>query len=389
MEPAGRPRVQGRGRTKRPGRRLSTRGKLSLLFLAALLIALLLWLLPAFRIRQIEVRGNGWLPEHLIKNELESLVGRHGWRGVSGNLGEVLTGRYGRTEKAFLDRYPSLLACRIQFRLPATLRVDVELKEPRFLAAVGDAFYTLDEEGRLARALSAEELDLLTATDDEQKAIVGQETAEEEVAADQETTAESVKTAAAEQAVRYIHLYPRRNQTADCRWDRSVRVGELLDSSLPQTLRWYRQVENLLQQSDEAAADGLVLAGHTVAVRPGDAGPDINLDLTGEPGISDAAAAVIRDVGICFDLNQASLPEELTWLRYAIRSGALNDLGSGQLHLNRAQRVFVPNRLLPETFATDADGEQKNKTGETESKADETEVTAEQVTTAQPTAESE
>lgn len=301
-------------RSGRPGRTLNRRGRLalSLLLIAGALI--FVWLAPWFRVHRIRVEGQAYLDARTIETASGLSAGTHALQLINGSAGQRLQGRSAEAERAVLQALPNIQSVTARFVLPSEALLTVELKPASAYLQSGSRYWLIDDAGYAA--------------------------------------AELMPGDALPAGARYLLPPLADGQVSE--WPSELSVGARLGSAAVRTLSSAGRLTALLAELDQSVPDGLSLRDDIQSVQLSGQNLIVALNLTGEPDVSDAAAEVLKAVRIQVNPDRADCREQLRWLRYALRSGQMNDLGEGVLDLSGRQRVFRPQALLDQLAAAAA-----------------------------------
>ena len=110
-------------------------------------LGLLIWFLPAFRVRNAHVEGNVVMTDQQVLRELKLEYNAHLMGGVSGNILDIIRLDYGKTEERIKRENPYIEDIRVSVKLPST--VDVQIKERRKVCYIKtpDGYAALDKDG--------------------------------------------------------------------------------------------------------------------------------------------------------------------------------------------------------------------------------------------------
>ena len=128
--------------------RLTRAGVLFIILVVLIITIVMLFLfLPAFRVREVTIDGNVELTDEQVLEEVGLQYNAHLMSGVSGNLIDILSFNYGKTEEKIRNENPYIADITISIRIPSEVRITV--KERRKIAYVStpDGFIALDRNG--------------------------------------------------------------------------------------------------------------------------------------------------------------------------------------------------------------------------------------------------
>jgi cell division septal protein FtsQ len=135
--------------------RLTRAGVLFIILVVLLITVVMLFLfLPAFRVRTVTIEGNVELTDEQVLEEVGLQYNAHLMSGVSGNLIDILSFNYGKTEEKIRNENPYIADITISIRIPSEVRITV--KERRKIAYVNtpDGFIALDRNGTVLELCS-------------------------------------------------------------------------------------------------------------------------------------------------------------------------------------------------------------------------------------------
>ena len=135
--------------------RLTRAGVLFIILVVLLITVVMLFLfLPAFRVRTVTIEGNVELTDEQVLEEVGLQYNAHLMSGVSGNLFDILSFNYGKTEEKIRNENPYIADITISIRIPSEVRITV--KERRKIAYVNtpDGFIALDRNGTVLELCS-------------------------------------------------------------------------------------------------------------------------------------------------------------------------------------------------------------------------------------------
>lgn len=133
---------------KKPRRRLSAFGISVITFAIMLIVLIVLFLfLPAFRVRSVTIEGNVEMTDEEVLKEVGLKYNAHLMSGVSGNILDILSFNYGKTEERIRRENPYISDITISIRIPSEVRISI--KERRKIAYVStpDGYIALDRYG--------------------------------------------------------------------------------------------------------------------------------------------------------------------------------------------------------------------------------------------------
>lgn len=133
---------------KKPKVRINAFGISFIVFFVLVVTLVLLFLfLPIFRVREVTVEGNVEMTDEEVLKEVGLEYNAHLMRGVSGNLLDILSLNYGKTEERIRQENPYIADITIAVRIPSEVKITV--KERRKIAYVNtpDGYIALDRYG--------------------------------------------------------------------------------------------------------------------------------------------------------------------------------------------------------------------------------------------------
>ena len=116
-------------------------------FVLVVTLVLLVLFLPIFRVREVTVDGNVEMTDEEVLKEVGLKYNAHLMSGVSGNLLDILSLNYGKTEERIRRENPYIADITIAVRIPSEVRITV--KERRKIAYIStpDGYIALDRYG--------------------------------------------------------------------------------------------------------------------------------------------------------------------------------------------------------------------------------------------------
>jgi len=133
---------------KKPKVRLNGFGISVIVFFVLVVTLVMLFLfLPIFRVREVTVEGNVEMTDEEVLKEVGLEYNAHLMRGVSGNLLDILSLNYGKTEERIRQENPYIADITIAVKIPSEVKITV--KERRKIAYVStpDGYIALDRYG--------------------------------------------------------------------------------------------------------------------------------------------------------------------------------------------------------------------------------------------------
>lgn len=126
----------------------SIRGVVILSFLLAiLLVAVLLFILPAFRVEKVIVSGNHVVQTEEILTICEVTKGEHLFSRIGGGALRLIALRYGSVEDKIIENFPYVKAVRVSVEIPSVVRITIEERNKIGYIDVPDGYAVIDTEG--------------------------------------------------------------------------------------------------------------------------------------------------------------------------------------------------------------------------------------------------
>ena len=124
--------------------------------LAFIVMVLCVIFLPAFRVKTVNIEGNVVLTDEEILSMTGLAYGDHILSGVSGNVFDLLSLNYGKTEQAIMAKNPYVESITISVKIPST--VNIEIKERQKIAYIktADGYLAIDRDGIVLELSSAD-----------------------------------------------------------------------------------------------------------------------------------------------------------------------------------------------------------------------------------------
>ncbi len=108
---------------------------------------LFLFLSPRFRVSKISIEGNYVLTDEEIINMIGVNYGDHIYKGVNGNILDIIRLDYGKTENSIISRYPYVEDIKIHAVFPSAVSVTVKERARVACIRLNDGFATVDTNG--------------------------------------------------------------------------------------------------------------------------------------------------------------------------------------------------------------------------------------------------
>ena len=133
---------------KKPRRKLSRFGiGVIVFFVIFVTLALLFLFLPIFRVRSVTIEGNVELSDQQVLEEVGLKYNAHLMSGVSGNLLDILSFNYGKTEERIRNENPYISDISISIRIPSEVRISVKERTKIAYVSTPDGYIALDRNG--------------------------------------------------------------------------------------------------------------------------------------------------------------------------------------------------------------------------------------------------
>ncbi len=268
------------------------------ILLAVLVLILCIWFLPFFRVQEVQVLGLGEREAQNVRETAAVRPGQHLLAGLGPSPWKLLTLRWGKLEEKILQTYPDLLHVTVRPALPGTLRIRVERRIAIACLALDSGERALiDKTGTVVRILSPEE-------------------------------------AAGMPVIQDLSL-------------QSARPGQQLGDKLMEELRPQILVLSAIINSGRGDKSGdFQLLSHVTRLGHY-ANRQRYMDLTGED-LGEGLRVLLGD--------DASLGDDMIWLRYVLRNGKLKNLSNGILDLSSSRKIFRAYREEEKPTASSSQG---------------------------------
>src|SRR5574344_1237428 len=120
-------------------------------------MAFLVAFLPAFRVRNVTVDGNVVITDDEILNMTGLTYNAHLMRGVSGNIFDILSLNYGKTERRIMAENPYIENIKSSIRIPSTVYIEVTEREKMAYVKTPDGYAAIDRNGIVLELSSGED----------------------------------------------------------------------------------------------------------------------------------------------------------------------------------------------------------------------------------------
>lgn len=248
-----------------------------------LVLTLLVWFLPLFRLEQWEISED---LRNLTREQVISgsglTEGQHLFRGLGGSLVLLINRRYGAAEQRLMNAYPTLKSVEMRLHIPSTIAVEIVERVEVAYVSIPDRCVMIDKEGYVLRILEhpPERIPLI-------KGI-------------------SVK---------------------------SMHLGEPLQVDVPDALNRAMGLMGAIIEADRDTRTTTQLLPHVSEIRP----------LTGRQLY---LTIILPDTGELLTVAAETGPEQaddMLWLRFALDQDVFNGTGKGVLDLTGNNRTFTPD----------------------------------------------
>ena len=289
-------------------RKLKGRGKVTIAAIVILIITLIVWLIPAFRVNTVSLSGEQWLPREEILQVVDWSPGTHAFNYIDGNFWDILTWQSASRSAAVKQNFPSIAECAVGFKVPSKLHIEVKLETPEAYIETNHGSFLVDRSGFVAAAVE-----------------------------DPSTLPMNV-----------VNIEPFIKHGEIQAWSDDLEVGQLISREVDDLFDQAERINRILKSQDGQIQDGVNLADHILVLRGVDDTIQIIFYFAEVDGISVNTVDSMLGIRVQVDVNQWNLTEQLLWLRYALTSGALANLPPGVLDLTQNQQVYLPLELWEE-----------------------------------------
>ena len=111
--------------------------------------------LPAFRVKTVNIEGNVVLSDEEILSMTGLQYGDHLMSGVSGNIFDILSLNYGKTEQAIMEKNPYVESITITVKIPSTVEIQVTERQKIAYIKTADGYLAIDRDGIVLELSSA------------------------------------------------------------------------------------------------------------------------------------------------------------------------------------------------------------------------------------------
>ena len=132
----------------RPGFRAGKKSiAILIIVLAALVAVILVLLLPAFYIQEIQMEGFSVISQEEVLDSSGIKTGDHLFSNLGGSMISLFTFRYGSVEEEIMRKYPYVQSIKIQLNFPSKIKITVKERLKIGYLEVPDGFAVIDQEG--------------------------------------------------------------------------------------------------------------------------------------------------------------------------------------------------------------------------------------------------
>lgn len=124
--------------------------------LAFITMVLCILFLPAFRVKTVNIEGNVVLSDEEILNMTGLSYGDHILSGVSGNIFDLLSLNYGKTEQAIMEKNPYVESITISVKIPSTINIEIKERQKIAYIKTADGYLAIDRDGIVLELSSAD-----------------------------------------------------------------------------------------------------------------------------------------------------------------------------------------------------------------------------------------
>lgn len=257
-------------------------GALLVLIGAIAIIAALIFVLPGFKLTEVEVLGASQVDPALISYYSGLEKGQHLFQGWGGSVSSWLGFRYAEAERNVMNASPYIKTVRVQMDFPSKVKIQVNERVATSYMQLEDAAHILmDQEGYVL----------------------------------------DIKEGKAPDGIPMLVGIP----------VKAAEIGSKINSPSLDSIDFALDLLDSIIRSDRASADSFSLLSCIEEIRvPGGDHSYLKINL------------LTSDTPIHAKLGDAySLDDALNWLRYTIRTEKLDDLGAGVLDLSGEEYIFI------------------------------------------------
>ena len=135
-----------------------TNAQLAAIILGVAFITMVLCIifLPAFRVKTVNIEGNVVLTDEEILAMTGLEYNAHLMSGVSGNIFDILSLNYGKTEQMIMERNPYVESITISVKIPSTVTIEVKERQKIAYIKTADGYLAIDRDGIVLELSSAD-----------------------------------------------------------------------------------------------------------------------------------------------------------------------------------------------------------------------------------------
>ena len=119
-------------------------------------MVLCIMFLPAFRVKTVNIEGNVVLSDEEILEMTGLEYNAHLMSGVSGNIFDILSLNYGKTEQMIMERNPYVESITISVKIPSTVTIEVKERQKIAYIKTADGYLAIDRDGIVLELSSAD-----------------------------------------------------------------------------------------------------------------------------------------------------------------------------------------------------------------------------------------
>ena len=134
--------------------------KLIIFTMCLVILILLFFLLPIFRIQTIEIKNADFIDPEIILQSAEIGQNQHFLQGMGGTLSDFFNGRYIKAEQKVIEKFPRVAGITISYSFPNKMIFDVDERIAIGWIKIPDGFCTIDGKGVVIEVLDQEPKDL-------------------------------------------------------------------------------------------------------------------------------------------------------------------------------------------------------------------------------------
>lgn len=257
-------------------------GGLLVLIGAIAIIAALVFVLPGFKLAEVEVSGASQVDPGLISYYSGLEKGQHLFEGWGGTLPSLLGFRYADAERSILEASPYIKTARVQMDFPSKIKIQVDERVATSYMQLEDAAHILmDQEGYVL----------------------------------------DIREGRAPDGIPMLVGIP----------VKAAEIGSKINSPSLDSIDFALDLLDSIIRSDRAAVDSFSLLSCIEEIRvPGGDHSYLKINL------------LTSDIPIHVKFGDSySLDDALNWLRYTIRTEKIDDLGAGVLDLSGDEYIFI------------------------------------------------